>query len=492
MYIMLTGECYGNADTKISGQNGALAQLVEHIVHIDGVTGSSPVSTTILRFVSQETSLFCLRRSSVMEIVELDQLTIHTETKDITLSQLKEMVDANDIITNPDYQRNYVYDDKRASLLVESILIGIPIPIIYLCEEAEGTFSVIDGQQRIMSFTRYLKNEFALTGLSKLLRLNGLYFRDLEKAIQRRLRAKSLKAICLDRDSQALKYEIFSRLNLGAVKLKDQEVRNCIFRGSFNTMLRRIADTDENVKILFHHADNKRMEFEERILRFFAMRDFYNVSGTFKDTMNRFMDKHKNDSKEEIAKLEEQYRSVVDAIKQVLGEEAFFFQGERASKFNGAVYDSIIIPFSLFPKRTLLMHADKIREGICDLKANDAEYRENVYVGTNAGRRVRGRITKVIEIITRCTGPDTVNEPRCFDTSIRQKLFAENPICAICGNRILSIEDCEVDHIIPFSLGGSTSIENAQLTHRTCNRGKSNYINDVNSLIIDTDVTDDG
>ena len=54
-----------------------------------------------------------------MEIVELDQLTIHTETKDITLSQLKEMVDANDIITNPDYQRNYVYDDKRASLLVE-------------------------------------------------------------------------------------------------------------------------------------------------------------------------------------------------------------------------------------------------------------------------------------------------------------------------------------------------------------------------------------
>lgn len=67
-----------------------------------------------------------------MEIAELDQLTVHTETKDITLSQLREMVDANDILTNPDYQRNYVYDDKRASLLVESILIGIPIPIIYL------------------------------------------------------------------------------------------------------------------------------------------------------------------------------------------------------------------------------------------------------------------------------------------------------------------------------------------------------------------------
>ena len=269
-----------------------------------------------------------------MEIAELDQLTVHTETKDLTLSQIKDMVDANDLMTNPDYQRNYVYDDKRASLLIESILIGIPIPIIYLCEEEEGIFSVIDGQQRIMSFTRFLKNEFALTGLSKLSSLNGSYFKDLSKSIQRRLRAKSLKAICLDRDSQDLKYEIFSRLNLGAVKLKDQEVRNCIYRGSFNEMLHRIANTDDNVKQLFHNTDNKRMEVEERILRFFAMRDFYNISGTFKDTMNRFMIKHMHDSPAEIAAFEEQYRSVADAVKQVLGNEAFFFRGERASKFN--------------------------------------------------------------------------------------------------------------------------------------------------------------
>jgi len=184
-----------------------------------------------------------------MKTDELDQLVVHTETKDITLSQLREMVDANDIIVNPEYQRNYVYDDKRASLLVESILIGIPIPIIYLCEEDDGIYSVIDGQQRIMSFTRYLKNDFSLCGLTTLSALNGLFFRDLDKPMQRRLRAKSLKAICLDRDSQELKYEIFSRLNLGAVKLKDQEVRNCIFRGSFNSMLRRIADTDETRKL---------------------------------------------------------------------------------------------------------------------------------------------------------------------------------------------------------------------------------------------------
>ena len=105
-----------------------------------------------------------------------DCLTVHVEQKDFTLMQLKDDVDSNDIVTNPDYQRNYIYDNKRASKLVESILMGIPIPILYLCEEDDGTYSVIDGQQRILSFVRYLKNEYALTGLTNLSSLNGLYY----------------------------------------------------------------------------------------------------------------------------------------------------------------------------------------------------------------------------------------------------------------------------------------------------------------------------
>ena len=72
-------------------------------------------------------------------------------------------------------------------------------------------------------------------------------------------------------------------------------------------MLRHIADTDENVKVLFHHADNKRMEFEERILRFFAMRNFYQISGTFKDTMNRLMRRHQNDPISKMTEMENQY-----------------------------------------------------------------------------------------------------------------------------------------------------------------------------------------
>ena len=110
---------------------------------------------------------------------EINTSIVHTRQINYSLGELQNVVDANDIITDPDYPRNYVYDNKHASLLVESILIGIPIPIIYLAEEDDGVLSVIDGQQRITSFVRYLRNEFQLVGLTKLQSLNGLFFKDL-------------------------------------------------------------------------------------------------------------------------------------------------------------------------------------------------------------------------------------------------------------------------------------------------------------------------
>lgn len=144
-----------------------------------------------------------------MANAEVERVIVHTRPMNLTLQELKNSVDANDIKTDPDYQRKYVYDDKRASCLIESILIGIPIPVIYLAEEDEEEYSVIDGQQRITSFVRYLKNEFALVELKKLCNLNGLYFKQLDKSLQRRLNCQTLSTVCIEKDSENLKYEIF-------------------------------------------------------------------------------------------------------------------------------------------------------------------------------------------------------------------------------------------------------------------------------------------
>ena len=104
---------------------------------------------------------------------ELDAKKVFTDTKDYPLSIIKEMFDDGDIIPQPDYQRDYIMDEKKASKLIESVLLRIPIPTVYLCEESDGTLSIIDGQQRLTSFVKFLKNEITLKNLEEYTDFNG-------------------------------------------------------------------------------------------------------------------------------------------------------------------------------------------------------------------------------------------------------------------------------------------------------------------------------
>lgn len=427
-----------------------------------------------------------------MKNADIELHTVHTRQMNLSLQELKNSVDANDIITDPDYQRKYVYDDKRASCLIESILIGIPIPVIYLAEENEGVYSVIDGQQRITSFVRYLKNEFPLSSLKKLQDLNGLYFKDLDKSIQRKLNYQTLSTVCIEKGSEGLKYEIFSRLNLGAVKLRDQEVRNCIYRGNFNNMLKEIAQTNTILPILFHDS-NTRYSYEERILRFFALRNM-KLKGTFKLMMNDYMEVHANDATALLASEKKQYNDLIELVKTVLGENAFFAASDQRHKFNGAVYDSIMIPFSLFPKKGIIKHSDEIRNAIERLKSENKDYQDWVYAGTNSAKRIRSRVYAVTSILNEIIQPystDAEISKRLFSADIKKALFHPGCICSFCGNKILNIDDCEVDHIIPYDLGGPTEIENAQLLHKWCNRSKGNHLQLELAFEDDTQEDDD-
>lgn len=413
--------------------------------------------------------------------MNFENKTVFTDKKDYTLSTIREMFDDGDIVTDPDYQRDFIYTERQSSKLVESMLMGIPIPTIYLCQENDGTWSVIDGQQRITSFVRFMKNQFALTGLTQLTELNGLCFKDMDKEIQRNLKQSSLRAICILKESQELKYEIFARLNQGAVKLKPQELRNCIYRGTYNKMLVELSG-NKYLPVLFKDK-NDRMQYQERILRFFALRNFTEYKSSMLKTMNEYMIQHQNDDGTKIAADKELFNKTIDIIKQVLGETAFLAinrdTGKVIEKFSGSVYDSIIIPFSFFNNHDLIAHADEIRNEINDLKQNNEEYRDNTYAATGSRKRVFGRILTVYNLLTNITGSyGNDDNSRAFSDSVRKELFHPGYICSYCGNEILSIDDAEVDHIIPFSQGGKTDISNAQLLHRHCNREKSDSIED--------------
>lgn len=416
--------------------------------------------------------------------MNIEDKQVFTEKKDFPLSTLKEMVDDGDIIPNPEYQRDYVYTDKQASKLVESVLMGIPIPTIYLCVEEDNTYSVIDGQQRITSLVRYLKNDFALNGLQELNELNGKCYKDLSKDIQKKLKSSSLSTISLLKQSTALKYEIFARLNQGAVKLNPQELRNCIYRGTFNKMLDDIAATNPHLHNLFHD-DNNRKSYQERILRFFALRNYQDYQSSMLKTMNSYMELHRNDEEDEIKAAKDRFNNTIDIIKQVLGNEAFMaFDRNKNTileKFSGSVYDSIIIPFSFFDKHSLIVNADKIREAVMNVKMTDESYREDTYAATGSKVRVIRRIQTIYNLILSITGNNSTDtDRRLFSEDERKMLYeSSDKKCAICGNLILNIDDCEIDHIIPFAKGGKTELSNAQIVHRICNREKSDSTNDT-------------
>ena len=184
-----------------------------------------------------------------------DLKKVHFVPKDWPLITIKEMFEDHDIISQPDFQREFKDDTKIGSKLIESMIIGIPIPPVYLCSESDGTFSVIDGQQRMTLFVNFMQNKYALKGLEEITELNGKKYGELDKIYQKILKQGTLNCIILDNEDSDLKYEIFARLNQGATKLTPQELRNCLYRGSFNNMLEDIAANNKNLEKLFVTAN---------------------------------------------------------------------------------------------------------------------------------------------------------------------------------------------------------------------------------------------
>ncbi len=428
-------------------------------------------------------------------IYEEEQNTkVFTQTKDFPISTIKEMYDEGDIIPQPTFQRDYVMDDKKASKLIESILIQIPIPTVYLCEETDGKLSVIDGQQRITSIVRFLKNDFALTGLEELSKLNKKKYMDLDKSLQRTIKNTTLNSIVILKESQELKYEIFARLNQGSTKLKPQELRNCIYRGSFNDMLEELAQ-NPLLTVMFKE-ENKRKNYQEYILRFFALRNVNDYGSSLKKTFNDYMSKHQNDPEEDIIQYKKTFNNTIDIIKQVLGDSAFTSYDRENKKFlnlfSGSVYDSIAVAFSIFDRHDLMSHADEIRRQINEIKMNNLQYQDYTYAASGSKNRVVGRIMLIYNTISGIIGkPANGDIQRLFTNEDKELLWHDGYICSYCGQHILSIDDAEIDHINAYANGGEKVLSNAQLLHRHCNKRKSDSQEEIDTVNFEEDEKDD-
>src|SRR6516162_4929629 len=222
--------------------------------------------------------------------------SVYTDSADPEIESLYNKFKRGKLVVQPDFQRQFVWDPKRASRLLESALLGIPIPIIYISEEPDNKEYVIDGQQRLTSFFSFLDgsfggtSEFKLTGLKVFSELNGKRYVDLDAAVQDAIRYFKLRTVTFRRESNAnLKFEIFERLNTGSVALNDQELRNCIYRRPFNDLLKEMSRDPDFTYLLGLAAPDKRMKDIELVLRFAAF--YHKTYLNYKPPMREFLNK---------------------------------------------------------------------------------------------------------------------------------------------------------------------------------------------------------
>lgn len=272
---------------------------------------------------------------------------------DLTLSGIHEMWENGSIVI-PDYQRNYVWNIKQASLLIESFLMGLPVPQVFFYVENDNRNEVIDGQQRITSVVYYLSGYFGsetAQGKRQVFRLKGLNekspfldksFEDLDERYQRKLKGATLRAINIRQMSpqgQATSvYHIFERLNTGGTPLKPQEIRNCVFRGEFVNILRELNDDPNWRRILGKKASDKHQKDVELILRIFALSAYFGrYEKPMKEFLNIVMEQEKKGFSDVVKQFQQKFVGVSRLIVTALGDMPFHVRGP----LNTAVLDSV-------------------------------------------------------------------------------------------------------------------------------------------------------
>ncbi|MBQ2257516.1 MAG: DUF262 domain-containing protein [Lachnospiraceae bacterium] len=201
---------------------------------------------------------------------------IRIDQKMISLYQVIRWIEQEKLILRPEYQRNFVWDRKKQSLLIESLMLKIPIPAFYFDESIDGIKTVIDGMQRLTTISRFMNNEFKLTGLQYIKECEDKRFQDLEIKYQSRIEDTQLAVNILDaRCPYLVKFDVFRRINTGGVQLQPQEIRNIIASPETRNLLSEMVNSNAFLAATQNTVNDIRMGAQELALRYIAYRNIY-------------------------------------------------------------------------------------------------------------------------------------------------------------------------------------------------------------------------
>jgi len=307
--------------------------------------------------------------------------TLQLSKSDFTISSIVDKINRGKLDLRPAYQREYVWSIRTASKLIESLLLNIPVPTLFFNELGAGTLEVVDGKQRLTSIWSFVKGdfpdgkEFRLTGLEVLDELNGKTFEELSDEEQETIRDYALNIHTISRHCDAdFVFEVFERLNMGATSLNEQELRNCVYHGSYVELLLELANTPEMLAMMKLDSPHPRMKDRELILRFFAM----NRTGPAgfkpptKSWLNQELRNQQDLEEDEKQRLVHIFKKAVGNAYAVFGEGAFRplkgglarnLDGSlrvEAGDINAALWDTLMYEFAKYDLEEVVANQDAI------------------------------------------------------------------------------------------------------------------------------------
>jgi|TARA_R100000049_G_C1949242_1_gene95884 hypothetical protein len=345
---------------------------------------------------------------------------IVTEQARYPLNTIPNMVDSDDYELNPEFQRRHRWDNQKKSRLIESFIINVPIPPIFLYEDEYSHYEVMDGLQRLTAIKQFYRNEFKLEGLEEWPELNGRKYGNLPDKIRKGIDRRYLSSIILlqetakdENEALRLKQLVFERINSGGVQLEPQESRNAIYNGPLNERCIMLArnrylcatwgipepDLDELMEngaspALIENKHFRCMFDVELVLRFFAYRQRLKYHrGALKDYLDEYLKNGNLMPAETLNSLSELFENTIRLAYDLLGEKAFWLYRKRKtgwgwfSRPTTAVYDPMMYALSGYSRdpETLLSKGNDIRSSLPGF------YKENY-------EKFEGRYTNIANI----------------------------------------------------------------------------------------------
>lgn len=355
---------------------------------------------------------------------------------------------AGSLIIQPEYQRNYIYAEKKMeSAVVESVLKGYPLGLIYFNKVGNGKFEVLDGQQRITSLGRYVTGKYAIASDTK----EPKYFSGLDKDQQKQiLNTKLLIYVCEGTEKEIKDW--FSTINISGVPLNTQELLNAIYSGPFVTMLKEEFSNSQNANIqkwsAFISGSVNRQDYLKTALEWVSQ-----------NKIGDYMSLHRYD--DNINSTKAYFNSVIDWANSLFQEIYPEMKGLEWGRLYELYHKNPYNPSDVTKRVDELMNDD--------------------YVDDHKG---------IFEYVLSGEQDKKLLNIRVFDKPTKKKVYQQQtsaakaaghsncPLCAIGTdnnhNRIWKLTEMDADHVTAWSKGGSTDISNCQMLCKTHNRAKGN------------------